>query len=68
MRVKRGYGGSAAVGKYIYVMGGGNNSEWLQDAQRLDVTTGEWTRVGEENGRGGKRGGGGGRGGVNGWI
>lgn len=45
MPIERGYGGSVAIGRSVYVMGGGNNNEWLRDTQRLDTATGQWTQV-----------------------
>lgn len=45
MPSKRGYGGSVALGRQVYVMGGGNDQQWLQDTLQLDLGTGAWGKV-----------------------
>lgn len=44
-RVKRGYGSSAVLGNHLYVMGGGNSTEWLGDCLRLDLHTWRWEQA-----------------------
>lgn len=46
MPIPRGYGGSVTIGTRIYVTGGGNSNEWLNDTRCLDTLTGQWTQVG----------------------
>lgn len=43
---RRGYCGVAAIGRHVYMIGGGAGAhQWLKEAMRLDITTGEWTPV-----------------------
>ena len=36
----RGYGAAAAIGRSVYIMGGGNGSSWLQSTLRYDADLG----------------------------
>ena len=45
MRVARGYGGAAMVGRSVYVAGGGDGSSWLRSAERYDLGTRRWEAV-----------------------
>ena len=43
---RRGYCGVAAVGRHVYMIGGGaGTQQWLKEAIRLDITTGQWETV-----------------------
>ena len=45
MRIPRGYGGAAAVGRCMYVVGGGNGASWLRSVERYELSTGRWDAV-----------------------
>ena len=45
MPLKRGYGSCGILGTNLYVMGGGNSTEWLSDCLRLDLRTKTWHAV-----------------------
>lgn len=45
MPLMRGYCCSGVLGSHLYVVGGGNSSEWLADVRRLDLRTGRWELV-----------------------
>jgi hypothetical protein len=45
MRVARGYGGAAVLGRSVYVAGGGDGSSWLRSAERYDLASRRWEAV-----------------------
>ncbi len=45
MRDARGYGGAAAVGRSLYIVGGGNGAEWYNSVERYDLDAQRWDRV-----------------------
>ena len=45
MRIARGYGGAAVVGRSVFVAGGGDGSSWLRSAERYDLSVQRWDSV-----------------------
>ena len=45
MPLERGYGAAAAIGRQMFVMGGGNGSSWLRDCMMCNLETGAWLEV-----------------------